>query len=328
MVAAAVAAATCVLSGVAVPHASAERSIGGFSAHPATANPDNPATRAYFIHSVQAGSTFTDQVVLVNNGPTPLDLLAYPVDGLTGVTSGVVYANHSDPRRGAGSWIQLETSAVHILPYARVLVGFKADVPANAKPGDHLAGLAFEAAHPPKTGGRFSITEVFRTVIGVEMIATGRAHPQLALSAAKLRALPGTNYPAVVVTMRNSGLKLCKPRLSVWLAGSTRGQWVSRQLDTVLPQSRIPFPFPWPHALKPGLYRTSVVGSGCGHRVRLNTVTSLAGGLMRNRSSVTTGATVTPIAGAGNWWILILVGGAGIGIGAVLSHRARRTLSR
>ncbi len=79
--------------------------IGGFGARPAHFNPRVPATRAYFIRSVPRGGSFTDQVIVSNSASKPVTLRVYPVDGLTGATSGVVYGNHQDQIRGAGQWV-------------------------------------------------------------------------------------------------------------------------------------------------------------------------------------------------------------------------------
>lgn len=325
--AAALAVATISPSAVGTSVAAASPSIGGFSVRPAESNPKNPATRAYFIRPVQAGSAFSDRVVVSNNGPTALELLVYPVDGLTGATSGVVYANHSDPIRRAGAWIHFRTSTIDVPAHGRALVPFTAIIPGGAAPGDHLAGLAFEAAHPAKTSGRFSVTEVFRTIVGVEMVVAGNAEPRLALNTAKLAPLPGTNYPAVVINVRNAGGDLCKPRLTVGLAGVGHARSVSHQLDTILPRESIPFPFPWPVALKSGSYRTSIVGSGCGPTVKLTTTTHLGSPLKRSHASIVSSAPAAAPAHSSSWWIFLLVGGAGIGIGAVLARRGRRARS-
>src|SRR5271167_2433845 len=94
--AAAFAAASCMLPGVA-----SATSIGGFSVRPSHFDPSNAATRAYFIETARAGQTINDQVVVTNTGPTTIQLRVYPVDGLTGATSGAVYGDGQDPLRKA-----------------------------------------------------------------------------------------------------------------------------------------------------------------------------------------------------------------------------------
>jgi hypothetical protein len=62
----------------------------GIALRPAHADPNDPATKAYFKPTVSPGQTFTDQVIVTNNGDTPIDLAVSGVDGLTAPTYGAV----------------------------------------------------------------------------------------------------------------------------------------------------------------------------------------------------------------------------------------------
>ena len=67
--AASVMACVCMLS--ATP---ALASVGGFGAAPATSQPANPATRAYFQLSMAPGSSYTAQITVKNTGSEPKTL--------------------------------------------------------------------------------------------------------------------------------------------------------------------------------------------------------------------------------------------------------------
>ena len=313
------------LIGTAAAGADQPGTIGGFSVHPAESNPSNPATRAYFIRSVRAGGLFSGNIVVVNSSEQPLELREYPVDGLTGVTSGVVYGNRATVRRAAGRWVHLATDHVTVPAQGSVEVAVTANVPRGTAPGEHLAGVAFETVHPTTTGGHFSITEIFRAVVGVELVVPGRAAPQVRLTGAALSELPGTNYPAMVVRLTNSGRDLCKPILWVWLAH----HWVARHLDTVLPGDSIPYPFPWPRALTAGRYPATVKAYHCGRPQTLSTVASLGEPLLRNQASITPIASAPrPAASGGSWVPYLAFALAGAGIGTMLSRRARQLRGR
>src|SRR5438445_6781948 len=79
----------------------------GFSVRPAHFNPADPATRAYFKPVVRTGGAYSDQVIVTNDGDAPIKLLVSAVDGLTGVTSGAVYANRDQPHLKAARWVQV-----------------------------------------------------------------------------------------------------------------------------------------------------------------------------------------------------------------------------
>ncbi len=131
--------------------AAADAQIGGFSARPAHFSQSNPATRAYFIRRVDPGHGFTDEVVVSNSSNQTLKLHVNAVDGLTGVTSGAVYANRQDPVHKAGLWVTPAEGEVTVGPRRSVVVPFRVQVPRSATAGDHLAGLALQNVNPVRS---------------------------------------------------------------------------------------------------------------------------------------------------------------------------------
>ena len=72
---------------IAAPAAQGAGAAASFSIRPGHYDENDPASRAYFKRSVAPGASFSDDVVVSNGGSTPVTLLVYPVDGLTGQTS-------------------------------------------------------------------------------------------------------------------------------------------------------------------------------------------------------------------------------------------------
>ena len=313
--------ACAVAFGVLVPTASAA-TIGGFGARPAHYDPSNPATRAYFIRTVARGGAFTDQVIVSNTEGKPVTLRVYPVDGLTGATSGVVYGNRQDRLQGAGQWVTPASTEVTVPPRSEITVAFRVKVPKSAGAGQHLAGLALEDIHSGKSAGRFSVTEVLRTVVGIEVAVPGANRSRLSLQNFSIAPIEGTTYPSVVVGLTNAGTNLCKPALSVSLNGPGGVQRATRQLDTVLPGDSIPYPFVWPHSLAAGSYTANITATGCGPRVTLRGSASLGAKLVR---STVPPADVRPPSGGSTvpWWPIALVGFGGIVVGALFGRRRR-----
>ncbi len=312
--------ACAVAGGVLAPVAGAA-TIGGFGARPAHFNPNVPATRAYFIRAVPRGGGFTDQVIAFNSESKPVALRVYPVDGLTGATSGVVYGNRGVKLQSAGLWVIPATTLVTVPAHSQRPVGFTVRVPKGASAGQHLAGLALEDAAAGKSAGRFSVTEVLRTVVGIEINVPGPLQSHLALRSFSIAPIQGTNYPAVMVGVANTGGTLCKPALSVSLNGPAGAQHDARQLDTVLPGSVISYPFAWPRALAAGSYSATITATGCGHPAVLRGTASLGTKLAANTlpADDTRPAASSPTP----WWPIALVGFGGIVVGAMFGRRRR-----
>ena len=113
---------------------------GTFSVRPASTDPNDPLTRAYFRPVLGPGASLDEGVVLTNPSDTPVNLYVYPVDGVTGATSGTVYADRADPHVRAGAWLAASVPSITLAAHAEQTVPFTIHVPADATPGDHVAG--------------------------------------------------------------------------------------------------------------------------------------------------------------------------------------------
>lgn len=243
----------------------AHADFGGLSAAPATSDPGNPATRAYFILNATPGQTITDQVKVSNSGAGPKDLLVSAVDGVTGATSGAVYANRQDPVTKAGTWLATAVSSLTVPAGASKMVDFTVRIPANAAPGDHLAGVALEDAHPSSNGSNFQVTTVLRAVVGVLVHVSGPAAFHTFLGSASIVPFTDNSPLAMVrVNLGDDGTLLGKPKLTVVLDGPNgyHGEVRDHQLDTLLPGDTIAYPLPWPDQLQPGDYTITATLTG------------------------------------------------------------------
>jgi hypothetical protein len=149
-------------------------SSGGISAGPLHWDPSNPATRTYYIPTVQPGGTFRDQMRVLNPNADAVDLYVDAVDGVTATPSGAVYANRTDPVAKWGAWVTTDVSTLTLAAGQAALVGFTVRVPADATPGDHLAGVAFENSHPTAGSGPININSINRTVVGILIEVPGQ----------------------------------------------------------------------------------------------------------------------------------------------------------
>jgi hypothetical protein len=321
---AAVSALTAVAAVAAPVGQASAASVGGFGARPAHFDASVPATRAYFIRSVPRGGSFTNQVIVFNNGSAPLALRVYPVDGLTGATSGVVYGNRQNRLIAAGRWVQAAQSEVTLPAHSQRSVGFDVKLPTDVTPGVHLAGLAVEEADPHSSGGRFSVTEVLRTVVGIEINVPGPTHAAIALHSVALTTPVGSTTAGLMVSLTNAGEQLCKPVLSVKLTGTSGADTITRRLDTILPGDTIPYPVTWPRTLSVGRYGAVVTATGCGQARVLNGRIAVGHTVPAAGTPAASTRAATPASGGTPVWLFLVIGIGGIGLGGVLARGRRR----
>ncbi len=307
--------------------------IGGFAVRPAQFNPRNPATRAYFIISAAPGAQREEAVVITNHASKPLLLEVNAVDGLTGVTSGVVYANRGVAPHGTGTWVTPAVSSVTVPARGVSDVGFIVTVPKSAVPGDHLAGLALQVANETKSGGGLSVTVVTRVVVGIEVVVSGPASPSIRLYSLALAPLPGTSVPSAVVALEDVGRILCHPELTVAIRGANATRQATQVLGTILPGDRITFPFRWPGALSYGSYAVSATATQCGAPVTLHGVVAYtrSRGSTSSQPSVASLGATAPLAASHSHstpWLLYVIIVLAVLLGALLLFLLARRRSR
>ncbi len=215
---------------------------------------------SYFTLTLRAGGAPGAKAVLIGN-PTALPITLYVdgVAGLTGQTSGAVYANRVDRPRGAASWVAPTVHELTVEPHQVERVSFIIKVPAGTLAGDHLAGLAVENAEPNVSGTTVRIREIVRTVVGVLVRVPGSARFHARLLSVGLATVSGSRVADLAIGMTDDGGALGRPVLGVHLVGPhgyTRS--MSRALDTLLPSDVIDYPCPWPDDLVPGTYTATV----------------------------------------------------------------------
>jgi hypothetical protein len=299
--------------------ASAAPDLGGFDVRVATAH-RTPSPPSYFKLAVPAGGSVTRQVIVGNTSKRAMRFFVSPVDGLTGQTSGAVYANRQDAVRETARWVTPAVDSLSLQRDRRTRVGFTVRVPAGTPAGQYLAGMAVEDASPKVASPRqgFQVKQVRRTVVGVLVRVPGPLDFTPALSSLDIKELPGPRAAAVEVGLGNAGRQLGKPTLKVALAGPDGyRRTLTRRLDTILGEDRIAYPYAWPDSLAKGRYDVTATLSYDGKSVTRHAVVELG------RDLRGTAAPPAPAAsGGGTPWLLL--GGvlaAGLAGGLVLRRR-------
>ncbi len=231
----------------------------------APAHPDASVASgaAYFVHTVAPGTSWTDEVSVVNTNDSTISAWVDPVDGVTAIRTGAVYSARTVAARRAGAWVRPDVVSVTLAAHQHTAVMFTVTVPPGASAGDHLAGIAFESKQGSNSAT--GVTTVLRSVVAVQVRVPGAAVFQLHLYAATPGPLPTTRTSGVTLDMEDVGGLLGKPQLEIVIdgpAGYHRAE--NLKLDTMLPGDRIMDEILWPDVLGAGDYRLSVAEDGSG----------------------------------------------------------------
>lgn len=295
----------------------------GFGARPIKRGGEEVAA-SYFTLRAKPGDVLNEATVVSNSSDEPIEVRVDGVDGLTGKTSGVVYANRDDRHLETSRWLRPEARRLVVAPRTTEKFRFRLKVPEDAVPGDHLAGLAFQDVHESTSKSRLAVRQVLRVVIGVQITVGDGSPAQAELGKLRIEALPGTNVPSVVLQLRNKGQVLCKPKARVTLtAPGGKRKTAEHQLDTILPGDEIDVPLPFKGALDAGDYRAVADVDGCGAHQHTETSATLAETLSGTTPMADPPETKTASA-APSSALLVGVGLAGILGGAALAVALQR----
>lgn len=234
-------------------------SVGNVGVSPATSDPNDPRTRAYFVITAPPGAVLRRHVRITNAGSEPARLLIDPVDGLTSQNTGSVFADRDVAVGGAGQWLRIPQRELTLAAGGETQVKFELRIPADARPGDHLAGVSvLNTASTTRDSGALSVTTQVRSVVGVLVKVPGAARAELAIGGAEVGLLPGSTIPAVTTQVSSPGQLLIKPHLRIRLQNAVYEKVVERDLDTILPGAEIALAQPWPERVEAGRYQLHV----------------------------------------------------------------------
>jgi hypothetical protein len=331
----ALAATSLVLAGLLGPtpaRADAAETGGTGSARFALDPQGSESSSGYFQFRAAAGTALTGRIRIANLGSRKGTAHLYVVDATTGATTGAVYRDAREPRRGVGAWTRLSRTTVRLRPGSSTIVGFTTRVPAGMRTGDHLGGIVVEdssvrtAAPAGGNRSRFRIRIRKLTVIALQVRVPGARTPGLALTS--LRAGGEAGRQSLFLGIRNTGNVLVKGRGH--LVVTKGGRTVQDQrfpLDTFVPRTAVELPLRvrGPRALRDGDYRAVAVLRYRGRTVRRAFTFSISKKAVRQvfgtkaapLAPVTDSPLLTMLAGAG-------IAAAGFALAALLATRRRR----
>jgi hypothetical protein len=194
----------------------------------------------------------------------------YVTDGITAQNGGTTFTQQGQVStgmsRGASGWLSLSVTEVHLEPGEEMLVPFTMNVPADASPGHHVAGLVVEAQPvgdelvKKEDETQFGVRVVRRMGVAVVMDVEGAHITEIGISDVRLKQQDDQGATFVIdvhntgnVFTKGAGYLLINDLNGVELAN------IPWKMDTVLPGDTTSFMVTHPIHLSDGDYLLSVV---------------------------------------------------------------------
>jgi len=217
-----------------------------FGIRPTRANEDIPETFSYFYHQLAPGTTINEEALVINDGGVPVSLVLYAADGFTAVNGGTAFTKENElsngTSRGTSQWLSCAVREIQLAPGEELVVPFTINVPQNAKPGHHVAGLVVEAAPgeaslPSGEGdAQFAVQVIRRVGVAVVIDIPGEHGASLEIMDADLQQQDSSGA-IFKISVHNTGNIYIKGSGTL-LVSDTQGTLLATvplAMDTVLP---------------------------------------------------------------------------------------------
>jgi len=222
-----------------------------FGIQPSGISSTDAGKGAYFSYTLAPGAEVKDSAIVLNTGPSALALKLYAADGLTAIGGGTAFGEPAERRFGVLSWLSASNDIVWVAPGARLAVPFQVRVPADATPGDHVAGWVVEAPPEPGTGtGGVQTSVTQRAGVAVVVRVPGELTDDLAIADLCLNQESGSNYVQVSIANMGNALTKATGELTLTKRGGQEVAKVPFDVGTVLQPN--------------GVLRDWLVGNGFG----------------------------------------------------------------
>jgi hypothetical protein len=223
-------------------------------------SPDGPNLRPYFNYVLQPGSELTDYVGVTNFSDKPLTLSVYASDAFNNAAGGFDLLAANIPPADAGTWVSFKKNVVNIPAKTRLDIPFTVRVPADASPGDHVAGI-IASYTVPGGGGEQSVTVDQRVASRLYTRVMGPVEASLAVENVEVTyqrssIFVGPGSAKVKFTLRNtgnvrlSGTQALKVSSMIGTSASPSIDAFPEQIPELLPGNSVSFEVPidgvWP----------------------------------------------------------------------------------
>ena len=332
-VAAVVATAAFVATGIvsaATPAFAATKGTEVVTAEAAPGSQVAPHGGYYLLHA-RPGASVTQSVHLTNNNKNAIDVRIAGLDGTTSAATGTTFTPPAQAATGTGTWIVVSTSELTLQPGEQRDVSFTVHVPANAQPGQYLAGIgmwvplaASPTTAPSGNHAGFAITLQGERIIAAEIVVPGPASARLEVRG--VRPVASSAGVDLQIAIANSGNALTRGSGVVTVRDTKLNH--PFKINTFVSHTAIGFRVPWTETIVPGSHDVSVRLNYDGRVTTWNGTVSITGAVKSGLEHALH-QTQPRAAAAPRSWTPLLVGGLVVAAicvaGAVLLRRRRGT---
>lgn len=192
--------------------------------------PVGQAEAKFFDIQAAPGDERVLQVALQNLGSQPVRARTYAAAAYTIINGGFGIRLAEEPATGTATWLAYPTEVLDLDPGETVIRDVTLRVPADARAGEHIAGLAIENADPIRGSGGVALDQVVRKAIAVLVTTPGPIEAKLDIVSGG-HLLVGERS-VVAVALRNPGNVRLRPTGTVAVSDEA-GREVARKPVTM-----------------------------------------------------------------------------------------------
>lgn len=178
----------------------AQNGLGG---RPAKPDPNIPRSSSIFIHTLEAGETANDTVLVSNNSSEEQAIELYATDGMATGTGAFSCRQQAEEKQGVGGWIRLSETSVTLEAGEQKEVPFTIRIPGQVDVGEQNGCIVFQAKEQ-EADESGSMQLRFRSAVRVAIVVPGDIHKELTIdSFHAVREGGKYNYKTVVSNAGN-----------------------------------------------------------------------------------------------------------------------------
>jgi hypothetical protein len=209
---------------------------------------------SFFDLTLSPGASRSLQVDVANHGDASLAVRTYASDVYTIINGGFGGRLRDTPRSGMTTWLDYGDEVIDLPAGKSVRRRFTVSAPADAAPGEYIAGLVLENDQPIPDAAAVGLNQVIRQAVAIVVTVPGARAPALGVGAATHKVVAGRS--TVSIAVQNTGNVRLKPVVEFTLFDADRSQisHATLQMDTFYARTDTFVEMPLAALLAPGRY--------------------------------------------------------------------------